>query len=78
MDLGVGDTGMVVNDGMDVGLAHQRVPVLVLLLVRGGGAVLLALLSADVAPAPAVGNVAQLLHIDMQHRPGMVMLVTAH
>ena len=58
MDLGVGDTGMVVNDGMDVGLAHQRVPVLVLLLVRSGGAVLLALLSADVAPAPAVGNVA--------------------
>lgn len=77
VDLGVGDAGMVVDDGVDVGLAHQRVAVLVLGLARGGGAVLLALLPADVAPAAAVGDVAELLHVDVQHRPGVVVLVAA-
>ena len=78
MDLGVGDTGVVIDDGVDVRLSHQRVPPLVARLVRGGSAVAVALLSADVAPAPAVGDVAELLHIDVQHRPGVVVLVTAN
>ena len=77
MDLGVGDAGMVVDDGVDVGLAHQRVAVLVLGLARGGGAVLLALLAADVAPASTVGDVAELLHVDVEHRAGVVVLVAA-
>ena len=34
-------------------------------------------LSADPAPAAAVGNVAELLRVDVQHRTGMVMLVAA-
>lgn len=77
MDLGVGDTGVVIDDGMDVGLAYERVPPLVARLVRCVGAVLLALLLADVAPAPAVGDVAKLLHIDVQHGTGVVVLVAA-
>ena len=75
VDLGVGNAGVVVDHGVDVGLAHQRVVVLVLRLVRGGGAVLLALSAADVAPASAVGDVAELLHVDVEHRAGMVVLI---
>lgn len=62
---------------MDVGLAHQRIVVLVPGLVRGRGAVLLALLAADVAPASSVGDVAEFLHVDVEHRPGVVVLVAA-
>ena len=40
--------------------------------------VLLALTTTDVAPASAVGDVAELLHVDVEHRAGMVVLVTAH
>jgi len=75
VDFGVGHAGVVVDDGVDVGLAHQRVPVLVAGLVGCGGAVFLALLAAHVAPASAVGDVAELLHVNVQHRPGMVVLV---
>ncbi|GAB3625083.1 hypothetical protein GCM10027418_31700 [Mariniluteicoccus endophyticus] len=77
MDLGVGDAGVVVDDGVDVGLAHQRVPVLVPGFVGGGGSVLLALAAADVAPASAVGDVAELLHVDVEHGAGVVVFVAA-
>ena len=77
MDLGVGDAGVVVDHGVDVGLAHERIPPLVAGLVGCGGSVAVALLSADVAPAAAVGDVAELLHVDVQHRPGVVVLVAA-
>ena len=43
-----------------------------------GGPVLLALLTAEVAPAATVGNVAELLHVDVQHRPGVVVLVATN
>ena len=75
MHFGIGDTGVVVDGGVDIGLAHQRVPPLVLGLVRRGGPVLLALPAADVTPAPAVGDVAELLHIDVQHGPGVIVFV---
>ena len=64
--------------GVDVGLAHERIPPLVAGLVGCGGSVAVALLSADVAPAAAVGDVAELLHVDVQHCPGVVVLVAAH
>ncbi|OFT62199.1 hypothetical protein HMPREF3149_04470 [Corynebacterium sp. HMSC05E07] len=78
MDLGVGDAGMVVKDGVDIGLAHQRVPVFVSGLVGVWRRCFLALPSADIAPASAVRDVAELLHIDVQHRARMVMLVAAN
>ena len=77
VDLGVGDAGMVVDDGVDVGLAHQRVVVLVVGLAWGGGSVLPSLSSADVAPASAVGDVAELLHVDVEHGAGVVVFVAA-
>jgi hypothetical protein len=57
VDLGIGDVGVVVDDGVDVGLAYQRVVVLALRLV---------------------GDVAELLHIDMEHCARVVMLVTPY
>ena len=66
---------MVIDDGVDVGIAHQWVAVLVLGLARGGGVVLLALLTADEAPTVTVGDVAELLHVDVQHRSGVVVFV---
>lgn len=67
VDLGVGDAEVVVDDGVDIGHAHQRVPPLVARLVWGDGPVAVTLLATDVAPAPAVGDVAELLHIDVEH-----------
>ena len=77
VDLGVGDAGVVVDDGVDVGSSHQRAGVPAARLVGGGGSVAVALLPADVAPASAVGSVAQLLDVDVEHRAGMVVLVSA-
>jgi hypothetical protein len=42
---------------------------------HGCGPVAVALLLADVAPATAVGDLAELLHIHVQQVPGMVVLV---
>lgn len=75
MDLSVGDAGVVTDDGVDVGVAHQRVPVPILGHARG--VVLLALLTADVAPTATVGDVAELLHFHVQHRSGEVVFVPA-
>ena len=77
VDLGVRDAGVVVNDGV-----HERVPEpgvvpLALRLTRCRRSVVVALAAADVAPAAAVGDVAELLHVDVQHRPGLVVLVAA-
>ena len=38
----------------------------------------IALSPADVAPAASVGDVAELLHVYVEHRAGMVVLVAAH
>ena len=76
VDLSVGDAGVVIDDGVDVGIARQRVPVPILRLARGGGAVLLAPLTADVAPTATIGDVAELLHAYVQHRSGVVVFVS--
>jgi hypothetical protein len=64
VDLGVSGAGVVVEHGVDVGGAHLLVAVDVAGLVRCRGSVPVALGAADVAPAAAVGDVAQLLDID--------------
>src|SRR5690606_979919 len=57
VDLGVRDAGVVVDHGVDVGVAQLGSAVLIAWLVRRGDAVAVALASADVAPATAVGDV---------------------
>jgi len=78
VDLGVGQPGVVIQDGVDVGGADQRAVILVPAGADRSGPVAFALGSAQVAPTPTVGDVAELLHIDVDQRPGMVVFVTAH
>jgi hypothetical protein len=80
VDLGVGDAGVVVEDGV-----HERgaelgsvVPVPAGFAGVGhGGAVLLALDAADVTPPATVADVAQFLDIDMDQRAWLIVLVAA-
>lgn len=66
VDLGVCDAGVVVDDGVDEGVADQRVPVLALAPVQVRcRAVLPALGPADEPPAAADRDVAELLHVDV-------------
>ena len=69
VDLGVGDAGVVVDDGVNECVPELGVVPLVLRFVRCDGAALPVLLSTDVAPA-AVGNVPDLLHTHMHQRAG--------
>ena len=57
---------MVVDDGVDEGVTHLRVVLLVLGFARGGCPVLSALSSADEAPPAAIGDVAELLDVHVQ------------
>ena len=77
VDLGVGNAGVVVDNRVDEGVPEFRVVPLAFGLVRGGSAVLLPLTAADVAPTTPVGDVPELLHIDVDERPGVVVLVAA-
>src|SRR3546814_8877534 len=77
VDLGVGDAGVVVEHrvyerGAD---ARAAVPASVPGALRGRGAVSLALLPTDVAPATAVGDVAELGDVDVDQRARMRVLV---
>ena len=73
VDLGVGDAGVVIDGGV-----HERSADL-----RAGCrracrcAVAVALSAAEVTPAAAVGDVAELLHIDVQQCAGMIVFVAA-
>jgi hypothetical protein len=67
----------VVDDGVHERGAQLRVVVLIAELVRGGGPVLLALGAADVAPAAAVWDVAQLRDVDVQQCTGSVVFLAA-
>src|SRR5688572_28437243 len=77
VDLGLGDPAVVVEHGVHERGADLGVVVRVARLAGGGGPILVALGAADVAPAAAVGDVAQLLDVDVQHRAGGVVLVAA-
>jgi hypothetical protein len=72
VDLGVGHAGVVVDNGV-----HEARPDFGVVLpgldagaVAGGLAVVEALLLADVAPATAVGDVAELGDVDVDQLPG--------
>jgi hypothetical protein len=68
---------VVVEHGVHERGAQQRSAVLVAGLVRRCRSVLVALPAAGVAPPAAVGDVAQLLDVDVQQRAGGVVLVAA-
>ncbi|MBM7367731.1 hypothetical protein JOC45_002438 [Gordonia hydrophobica] len=75
MNFCVRDTRVVVDDGVHERVPELRTAVLITWLARGDGAILLALAAADVAPAAAVGDVADLLHVQVHERPGVKVLV---
>jgi hypothetical protein len=80
VSLDVGDTGVVVDNGVQVAGAYQRLAVLALGYAgscRCRSTVLLALLATDVAPTTAVGHLAELLHIDVEQVTGLLVLVAA-
>ena len=56
-------------------MPHLRVAILVALFVGGGRTVPVPLQSSDEPPTTTVGNVAELLHIDVEHRARMVVFV---
>lgn len=78
VDLGIGDPGMVVDDGVNEAGPDKQAA----LVVRGtssrGPDVPVALLASDESVTPAVWDLRDLLHVDVDHRAGMVMLVTAN
>ncbi|AGW40416.1 hypothetical protein O159_06970 [Leifsonia xyli subsp. cynodontis DSM 46306] len=70
---------MIVDDGMNERCAGDHVagdPVFPGPL-RGDGLVPLSLETSDVAPAATVGDVAEFLDVDVDHRSGMLVLVAA-
>jgi hypothetical protein len=74
-DLDVGDSGVVVDDGVQERGSGPRFPVCTSKQPWSGSLVPQALLSAD-EPVPAtVGDVAELGDVDVDHRPGMRVLV---
>lgn len=79
MDLGVGDARMVVDDRVhEPGTQPWLVTVVPVACAGGGGlAVAFTLNAADEVPTATVGNVAELRDIDVDQRPGMVVLVAA-
>jgi hypothetical protein len=80
MGFHVGHAGVVVEDGVQVAGPDQWLPVLALRGAgagRGRGPVLLALLAADVAPAAAVGDLAELLDVNVDQVAGVFVLVPA-
>jgi hypothetical protein len=74
-DLGVGHPAVVIEHDVDEGMSHQRVAMAAAGSPAIGGAVGLALLMAEEAPATTGGDVAQLLHIGVQQLTGGGVLV---
>ena len=79
MDLAVDHAGVVINHRVHAGVAHHRSAAgLATGLAGGGGAVARALARTDVAPSATVGDVADLLDVDVDKRSGVGVLVAAH
>lgn len=68
---------MVVEDGVDTGVARLRVVPLVARLAGRRTSMPVALCAAHVAPASAIRNVPEFLHIDVYKRSGIRVLVAA-
>lgn len=77
MDLGISDTGMVVDHGVHKRISQQRIVMTVAAGTGCGCPVAAAGRASDEPPATTIGDVAQLFDIDMNQRSGMRMLVAA-
>jgi hypothetical protein len=78
VDLGVGDPGVVIDDGVNERGPDQRLVSFVAVLAWSRCSVLQPLRSADVSLAAAVGDVSELLDVDVDHRARVVVFVAAH
>src|ERR1700722_5811057 len=76
-DLGIGEPGVVVQDGVQIAVAQLGVAVAVAAGAGSRGPVLLALCAPGGAPATAVGDVAELLDVSVDELAGAVALVAA-
>ena len=77
VDFGVRDSGVVIEDRVNEGLAHPGAAQLILRLAGRRSSVPFTLPPTDVAPAAAVGDVPKLLHVDVHQRSGVRVLVAA-
>jgi hypothetical protein len=78
MNLRVGEAGVVVDHGVHERMPHQHATVSgAALLARCGGSVPITLLLSDHPPAAAVRDVAEIFHVNVDHRARIGMLVTA-
>jgi hypothetical protein len=79
VDFGVGDAGVVVDDGVHVCGADGGFVVAAAPAGASGGGLAVAVpgLAAEVAPAAAVGHVAEFLDVDVQQVAGVFVFVAA-
>jgi hypothetical protein len=77
VDLGVDDPGVVVRDAVHVPGSEVWFIALVAQDSRARGSVPISLMTAHVAPAAPVGDVPELLHIDVDKGSGVIVLVAA-
>jgi hypothetical protein len=77
VDLGVDDPGVVVQDAVDVPGSQVWFMAFVARDCGGRGPVPVSLMASHVAPAAPVGDVPELLDIDVDQGPGVVVLVAA-
>ena len=79
VDLAIDHAGVVINHRVHAGVAHHRCAAgQATGLVWGGRAIARALARTDVAPSTTVGDVADLLDVDVGKRTGVGVLVGAY
>lgn len=77
MDLGICDPRVIVKDGVDERLTHQRPAVLAAHHRGGDDTILLSLLPSDEAMPAAIGDIAELGDVDVNHGARVWVLVAA-
>ena len=76
--VGIDDSGIVIDGCIDKLCAEQGLATVIAFCLDGRGTVAVALLPTDVTASAAVGDVAKLRHVDMDHRSGIVVFVATH
>ena len=69
---------MVIDGCIDKLCAEQGFATVIALCLDSRSTVALALLPTDLTASAAVGDIAKLRHVDMEHRSGMVVFVATH
>jgi hypothetical protein len=78
VNLGVGDPGVVIDDGVNERGADLRLTVFRSWLAWCGCTIPVALRPGHVSPAAAVGDVSEHFDVDVDHRPWVVVFVAAN